>query len=258
MCRWRGRLQWLSAGNNVVWDWSAEGNVLAKEWMEPLANLSGYQKPSLLGSFRPVDSITRQKWQLSNGSQPAASGETGMHHSTAELFHLQSQSTLAEGPSASSEYRVCHIPVEEICLLKLAGQPTEQDRDGAEVSNNSKCSTTPPYKPFSWVYLLLPSDDWALQTCLPPFSATLRLHIQSERAGTAQLGVSSGSVASAQAELITWWPAPGCGICVTADGHLMTSREQSQSLLSVIPLSSCRSLQETQFSSEDYVLAPGW
>lgn len=99
------------------WDWLAEGKALAKEWTEPLANLSGYQKPNLQGSFRPVDSMTRQKWQLS--SQPAASRQTGMHHSTAELFHLQSQSKQAEGSSASSWYRGCHIPTAEKVFWNL-------------------------------------------------------------------------------------------------------------------------------------------
>lgn len=100
-------------------------------------------------------------------------------------------------------------------LLKHVGQPNEQERDGAEVSNNSKCTISPPCRPFSWVCLLLPGDGWTLQTCLPPVSTTLQLHIQDEGAETAQLEVSSGAVASAQAELITcfrlwdlchsWW-----------------------------------------------------
>lgn len=82
-------------------------------------------------------------------------------------------------------------------------------------------STSPPYKPFSWVCLLLPSDGRALQTCLPPFSTTLQLHNRSEGAGTAQLGVGSGTVA--QAELITH-----CRLwdCIMPDKHPMTSREQ--------------------------------
>lgn len=101
------------------WEWSAEGNALAKEQMKSLANLSGYQKPSLLGSFRPLDSITRQKWQLSNGSWPVSSRQTGMHHNSADLFHLQSHNTQAGGPSSSSWQWVCQPPTEQRVFWNL-------------------------------------------------------------------------------------------------------------------------------------------
>lgn len=89
------------------WDKSAEGNVLAEERMESLANLSGYQKPSIPGSSRPLNSIRRQKWQLSNGNQPYTSRQTVMHHNSADLFHLQTHSIQAGGPPRSTWYLVC-------------------------------------------------------------------------------------------------------------------------------------------------------
>lgn len=115
------------------WEWSAEGNALAVERMESLANLSGYQKPSTLGSFRPLDSITRQKWQLSNGNQPGSSRQTGMHCNSADLFHLQSPSTWAGGPPGCSWYQV-FCPCRAEGLLKWVGESTEQERETAGVT----------------------------------------------------------------------------------------------------------------------------
>lgn len=112
--------------------------------MESLANLSGYQKPSVLGSCRPLNSIMRQKWQLSNGNQPDTSRQTEMHHNSADLFHLQSHNIQAEDlldPPGTLFVSPCRTED----LLKVVRQTTEQERETAEVGNNGNPPPGPVY-----------------------------------------------------------------------------------------------------------------